>query len=325
MVDIRHSLATFLRSRRDRLTPADMGIISSGRRRAPGLRREEVAQLAGVGLTWYTWLEQGRDVHPSESVTRAIGRTLGLDCDEMSYLLTLTGHPHRFDLLARAEILPGHLAILDQMLPHPVCIHDARFDLYAYNRTYRFLLTDLNQIAAGDRNYMVQFFTNPEWHRRFCDFDETARSLVGRIRSRIAHQPGDPAWTELVDRLQRESADFARIWAEHEVSAPAQLQKVIDNPLVGWLTLDLTRMPLGERSGGRIGILTPKDDQTTNRLYQLDRNVCDEPVRWVRDDDPRPALTQLVDHRIDHRGDQRDHVDPDQGVPSKINNVSALP
>ena len=287
-MESRQALAEFLRNRRDRLTPADVGIVSSGRRRAPGLRREEVAQLAGVGVTWYTWLEQGRDVHPSESVTRAIGTALRLDCDEIAYLLALTGYPRRLDLLARAEILPGHLELLERMLPNPVCIHDARFDLYAYNRAYRYLILDLNAIPIEDRNYATLFFTNTGWRERFSDRDTLGRSLVGRIRSRVAQQPGDPSWQQLVDDLGQRSAEFRRLWEAQAVGDTQELIKIIDNPLVGGLRLDLARMPLGETSGSRIGMLTALDEKTADRLDELDRIVGSEPAVWVRD---RPATT----------------------------------
>lgn len=289
VVDTRQALGAFLRSRRDRLTPADVGIASSGRRRAPGLRREEVAALAGVGVTWYTWLEQGRDVHPSESVTRAIGRALRLDCDETAYLLALTGYPRRLDLLARAEILPAHLELLERMLPNPVCIHDARFDFYAYNRSYRFLITDLNGYPLADRNYATLFFTDPQWRDRFGDQDALGHSLVGRIRSRIAHQPGDPAWQELIETLQRRSPEFRRIWQHQTVTDLQEMRKVIANPLVGELRLDLSRLPLGETSGSRIGILTAADAQTADRLAELDRRVAAEPAVWVREEQVQRA------------------------------------
>lgn len=283
VVPARQALASFLRSRRDRLSPADVGIISSGRRRAPGLRREEVAQLAGVGVTWYTWLEQGRDVHPSESVTRAIGRALRLDCDETAYLLTLTGYPRRLDLLARAEIMPGHLELLERMLPNPVCIHDARFDFYAYNRSYRFLVEDLNTFPLEDRNYATLFFTNSRWRQRFGDRETLGNSLVGRIRSRIAHQPTDGSWQELVDSLHQRSAAFRQLWQRQTVTDAQELRKIIDNPLVGELRLDLVRLPLGDTSGSRIGMLTAADPETADRLVELDRMLAAEPALWVRE------------------------------------------
>ncbi|SDS81066.1 Helix-turn-helix domain-containing protein [Microlunatus soli] len=295
-MEARQALGAFLRSRRDRLSPAAAGIVSTGRRRAPGLRREEVAQLAGVGVTWYTWLEQGRDVHPSESVTRAIGRALQLDCDETAYLLALTGYPRRLDLLARAEILPGHLELLERMLPNPVCIHDARFDFYAYNRSYRFLVSDLNAIPEADRNYASLFFTDDGWRSRFGDRDTLGQSLVGRIRSRIAHQPGDPSWQELITSLRDRSTEFRRIWQGQIVTDVQEMIKVIDNPLVGELRLELSRLPLGETSGSRIGMLTAADPQTTDRLAELDRLVGDEPAVWVRDAEAvDPATTERLD------------------------------
>jgi transcriptional regulator with XRE-family HTH domain len=315
VVQTRQALAAFLRSRRDRLTPADVGLVTSGRRRAPGLRREELAQLAGVGVTWYTWLEQGRDVHPSEAVTRAIGRALQLDCDETAYLLTLTGYPRRLDLLARAEILPAHLELLEKMSPNPVCIHDARFDFYAYNRTYRFLVSDLNRYPLEDRNYATLFFTDAQWRSRFADRDTLGHSLVGRIRSRVAQQPSDPSWQDLVAVLQQRSEEFRRTWQGQTVTDAQDMVKVIANPQVGQLRLRLARLPLGETSGSRIGLLTADDPQTTERLLELDRIVGSEPLLWVRDDpaDARtPAPTQRgnstcqrqhITHQVDATGD----------------------
>src|SRR5690348_8325141 len=146
----RQELADFLRSRRERIAPEQVGLPPGGRRRTPGLRREEVAQLAGVGVTWYTWLEQGRDIRVSEQVLDAVGRTLLLDQHEVRHLHTLGGTSRPNLALECAAVSPRSLAILAQLSPFPAAVQNTRFDVLAYNRTYARMVADLDALALED-------------------------------------------------------------------------------------------------------------------------------------------------------------------------------
>ncbi len=145
----RQELGTFLRSRRERISPQQVGMVSSGRRRTPGLRREELAQMAGVGVTWYTWLEQGRDINVSGQVLEAVCRALLLDPSERAHVMNLAGvDDHANAILGECRALsPSVQIMLDQLAPFPASVTNARFDLLAFNHVYCRLITDLREVA----------------------------------------------------------------------------------------------------------------------------------------------------------------------------------
>src|SRR4051794_9201609 len=168
----RDELASFLRNRRERITPLDVGLPVVGRRRTPGLRREEVAQLAGVGVTWYTWLEQGRDIHPSPEVLEAIARTLQLDRTERQHLLTLAGAP--FDPASGPACYaasPTVRSLLDQLEPFPAVVQNSRYDLLAYNGAYGHLVVDLDELPPEDRNSLWLLATHPAYRAALPDWE----------------------------------------------------------------------------------------------------------------------------------------------------------
>src|SRR5262245_559866 len=148
----RDELGVFLRSRRARITPKEVGLPLVGRRRTPGLRREEVAQLAGIGVTWYTWLEQGRDINASEQVLSAIARTLRLDRHERSHLFALAGALAPPSNRACNTVTPAMRMMLSQLDPFPVMVRDARCDMLDYNHGYAWLMGDVDAIPLEDRN-----------------------------------------------------------------------------------------------------------------------------------------------------------------------------
>jgi transcriptional regulator with XRE-family HTH domain len=265
----RHELATFLRSRRERITPEDVGLPPGSRRRTPGLRREEVAQLAGVGVTWYTWLEQGRDINASAQVLEAVARTLRMDHQERQHLFRLAGiAPLAAD--AECAMLPGHMQdVLDQLSPFPALVSSPRFDLLAYNRAYNYLVDDVDRIPAEERNLIWLFFTHPAWHRVCDGWDAAGNHLVAQLRSSMATHLDDPLWTELVDRLLAASPEFARRWERHDVTAGAIPVKRFRNPLVGELQLNATKLWLGRAGVAQLTTYSPADAETRLRLERL--------------------------------------------------------
>src|SRR4249919_2735830 len=159
----RHELAAFLRSRRERITPEDAGLPGGYRRRTAGLRREEVAQLSGVGVTWYTWLEQGRPIRASVQVLEAVARTLQLDPIERRHLFRLaevpdTTHPDESGPVLRPQVQ----VILDGLNPMPVSVLTERFDILAWNAAYEVLFPRTAEVPAAERNTLLQAFTRPE-------------------------------------------------------------------------------------------------------------------------------------------------------------------
>ncbi|MFE3460971.1 helix-turn-helix transcriptional regulator [Nocardiopsis aegyptia] len=283
----RRELAAFLRSRRERVTPADVGLPVLGRRRTPGLRREEVAQLSGVGVTWYTWLEQGRPINASDQVLNAVARALRLDPDEHAHLLSLAGSEATLDDTSHHAVTEDHLTVLEQLLPLPACIQTTRFDVLAYNRAYRHLISDIEQWPTRDRNCAVLNFLDPLWAERYEDHALVSASIVARLRASMAGHFDDPRWLGLVDRLRGGSALFQELWDRRDVRRSDTRVKGFHNPWVGLLRTRFTRLWLDRSRSVQLVTITPVDDLTRRRLADLAEAVAaDAPVAARR-----PAAT----------------------------------
>lgn len=266
----RRELGDFLRNRRERLTPEQAGLPSTGRRRTPGLRREEAAVLAGVGVTWYTWLEQGRTINVSMQVITAIGRALRLTDEESQHLLRLAGmQPAEPEAVTcDPAMLTAFQPVLDKLDPYPACLQTPLFSVIAYNRTYRHLFTDIDAIPAADRNCAVKFFTDSSWRDRFVDADVVATRMVARMRTAASTGANGAEAALVIGRLLDQSDEFARLWRRHDVLLQHYEVKRLDNPLVGRLSLSFVSSQVAE-TGHRMTIMIPEDDQTRDRLERL--------------------------------------------------------
>ncbi|WP_458683086.1 helix-turn-helix transcriptional regulator [Prescottella equi] len=273
--ETRRELGSFLRTRRERLTPDQVGLPDTRRRRTPGLRREEVAVLAGVGVTWYTWLEQGRPINVSTQVLTAVGRALRLDDTERRHLERLAGvRPQPVEPLALDTSLAGaYQPVLDKLDPYPACLQTSTFDVMAYNRAYRFLFTDIDQIPLEERNCALQFFTDADWRRRYVDDGIVASRMVAQLRAVVGNTAGSTA-AQTIGHLQQRSEEFAQLWDRHEVMLPHVETKRLDSPLVGLLQLNFVSTNVAE-TGHRLTIMTPADETTSNRLTQMSKHIAD--------------------------------------------------
>jgi transcriptional regulator with XRE-family HTH domain len=269
----RRELGAFLRSRRERLRPEHVGLPPSRRRRTPGLRREEVAQLAGVGVTWYTWLEQGRDIHPSAQVLDAIARTLQFDAHEHSHLFTLAGVATTTIADECHGLCPTVQPLLDQLEPFPACAVNARLDLLGYNRVYGSFFDDLDTMPIEDRNLLWLSFTHPDWRRAIVDWDDSVGRMVAEYRAEMAEHLDDPAWKAMVARLHRASPEFTSLWERHDVQAVESRTKRAMHPTAGLLLIDYTNLWLDQRHGTRIIAFTPADERTRRRLEALHESL----------------------------------------------------
>lgn len=265
----RHELASFLRNRRERITPEQIGLLTSGRRRTPGLRREEAAQLAGVGVTWYTWLEQGRDIAPSAQVLDAIARTLALDLHERTHLFGLSGAPDPANAERCHAVRDTVRLLLDQLEPFPASVVNGRYDLLAYNRTYQAVVGDLDSLRAEDRNALWRLFTEPSARARIVDWDEAAERMVASFRAAMANHMGEPAWKCFLARMLGASPEFVEIWERHDVRPIQRMTKRMFSPEVGLLQLESTSLWIAESVGVRMVTYTPLDDETRARLEAL--------------------------------------------------------
>jgi transcriptional regulator with XRE-family HTH domain len=265
----RQELGRFLRSRRERITPQQVGLTAAGRRRTPGLRREELAQIAGVGVTWYTWLEQGRDINVSAQVVDAICRALLLDPHERAHVLTLAALDNHEVQQECRSLSPALHLMLDQLAPFPASVANARFDLLAYNQPYRRLVADLDALPAEDRNTLWLLFTDARWRRAIVDWEETVGRMVAQYRRNMADHVGEALWKDLVRRLTEASPEFKTMWARRDVLGVENRTKLLLNEHVGLLRLDYTSYWTGPNSGTRLIVYTPLDDEARRRLEKL--------------------------------------------------------
>ncbi|MFI1920146.1 helix-turn-helix transcriptional regulator [Nocardia sp. NPDC020380] len=262
----RQELATFLKSRRARILPADVGLPVGLRRRTPGLRREEVAQLAGVGVTWYTWLEQGRDIKVSVQVLNAISRTLALDGAEHAYLYRLADVPAIPSPAGDEPVLEELQVILDHMHPLPAALLSARYDLLAHNDAYAVLCPGF---VSGERNVLRKVFLTADCCNPYISQPEHLARMVGYLRAAYARFLQDPEWTTFIDDLCAESPMFSTLWKRNDVALPSVRTRMIRHLAVGELEMVMTAMSLPAIAGAWMQIWTPADEKGWAQLHAL--------------------------------------------------------
>ena len=229
-------LGNLLRARRERLQPADVGLASGARRRTPGLRREEVAQLASISATYYAFLEQGRDIRPSGQVLDALSRALRLSPAERAHVHTLAGGGTAPAQVAEA-LAPGVQELVARLQPDPAYVTGRRFDVLAANPAARLLWTDWAALPAPERNMLWWTFTEPAARGVLVEWETEASALLARYRAAAARHPGDPAFDELTDRLHHASPDVRAWWPRHDVASLGSGTKRLRHPTLGELEL----------------------------------------------------------------------------------------
>ncbi len=264
----RRELGEFLRSRRQRLTPAEAGLALGRRRRTPGLRREDVAELAGLGTAWYTWLEQARDISPSPEALRRIARALRLDATEERYFLELALEctPVEFGVSeTRDEIVPHHLEHLIEAIKGPAYIKGGRWDLLTFNRVGDAVF-DYGNIA--DPNVLRNLFS-PQSRARLADWETCARQHVAMFRTDCASMLKDPWVHALVDKMIATSDEFRTWWAAQLVEEIKTGPYEYDHPRAGRLSLSFTILQSADASNLRLVAFLPNDDDTRERIDAL--------------------------------------------------------
>lgn len=267
----RRELARFLRSRRARISPADLG-LPAGRRRTPGLRREEVASAAGVSLTWYTWLEQGRDIHPSVIVLENIANALRLTAEERRYLFTLvTSDDFQTELAPVSDftVTPTLRAILDHQGIYPAYLLGPYWHILAWNQATTVLLRDFSAVPVQDRHLLRYMFRDPGARERIPDWSQRARRLIAEFRADASARLTDPPLVELVAGLESESAEFAAAWNAADVIPRTGGTRRFDHPELGALVLEQTTFRLSAAPEVKLIVHVP--DPATDTAAKLDK------------------------------------------------------
>lgn len=272
--DRRREIATFLRLRRERLQPEQVNLPRGNRRRTPGLRREEVAALAGVSTEWYTWLEQARDVQPSAETLKRIAAALRLEAGEAQHLLTLAGHNGEAGGNGHAHpgsVTPRVRRLLEQFGHCPAWVHGQRWDFLAWNRAATVIHDDLDTAHGFERNAVYRLFTNARMRSMLVDWERHARDVVAKLRVAHARYVDDPWFNELVFELRTKSDEFARWWNEHNVQLPQGGVKRYRHPEAGLLSFEFTHLEIaGEPfEAAHLVAYVPADDVTRQRMAEL--------------------------------------------------------
>jgi transcriptional regulator with XRE-family HTH domain len=232
-------LADFLRTRRTRLRTGGVALAAHRRRRTPGLRREEVAQRAGISIEWYVKLEQGRAVSPSDETLDALGRALELDTVERVHLRSLVGKAKNPPF--RREAAPAPLRRLVECLSQPAYVTGQRWDLLAWNRAAVDIFGDFGRLPIQERNILIFMLTSPDARRLFgADWAKEARRVVSLFRAAHDLWTGDDAFTEIVGRVQAGCPEFRAWWDAHDIAAPVSGTKLLHHPVRGPLRFEYT-------------------------------------------------------------------------------------
>jgi len=241
-MDRRAELGEFLRARREALQPADVGLPISGRRRTPGLRREEVALLAGVSVTWYTWLEQGRRINASRDVLLALARTLHLDDAGRGHVLALASGATTEAVERIVEAPDAVVRLITSMEPAPAYVLGPRWEILAWNTSEELLYPTLRSLEDGTRNLLWVMFCDPAARSLIADWEVRARSTLAEFRASTSLLFDDPVMIDLIERISAESAEFSAWWPLHDVAGFQTRLRRYNHPRAGSLVFEYQQL-----------------------------------------------------------------------------------
>ncbi|MFI1968360.1 transcriptional regulator [Streptomyces cinnamoneus] len=267
----RRELGAFLRSRRERTTPEQVGLPRSSRRRTPGLRREELALLAGISATWYTYLEQGRDIRASDQVLDALASTLRLDRNERAHLRQLAGHAPAVEIEEPEQLTAAVAAVPLLLQPNPAYVIDGTYDVLSLNPAADELFPHLT--SAGDRraNMARWVFLEPAAREVLADWEAEARGLLARLRTLAGRHHDDTRYTTLIDELTAASPEARTWWPRHDVQARHSGRKRLRRPGHGVTTFAYTAFHVAERPEHTLVIYTSEQEATPTGGRAADR------------------------------------------------------
>jgi transcriptional regulator with XRE-family HTH domain len=254
----RKELGLFLRARRDQAVRADYGLPPIARTRERGLRREEVAFLSGVSVTWYTWLEQGRDISPSRQVLEAAGRALHLSDMGLDYVLSLGGYATASRGSSEAATAPAHVQrLLDALDPNPSFALFPDWGVAGWNKAYAALFPNIATVSAADRNLLWLVFTDPYVRDLLPDWEVTSKRFLAAFRAETGQRLGDVDVKNLVERLKEASPEFREGWDRYDILGFESRERLFRHPGVGVLQLEHHQLSPSDRPDLRLVVYTP--------------------------------------------------------------------
>lgn len=264
----RAALGAFLRSRRERLTPSDLGLPASPRRRTPGLRREEVALLSGVSVSWYSWLEQGRPIAASRQVLDALAGTLRLTAAERHHVLTLAGEAEPAPTAPEGCPAVGdHLrATVEALFPLPACLLDRHWDILAHNPAEAALYDGFEELPATRRNFIWLYFGWLPMRTLVKNWETEASAILAQFRASADRHPTDPRFADIVADVTAVDPDFPDRWRRHDVAAFNPALKRFDHPALGFLTFRPAKLIAAEDPDLHLVVRHPADPSTRRAL-----------------------------------------------------------
>ncbi|MFI7530260.1 helix-turn-helix transcriptional regulator [Nocardia salmonicida] len=268
----RRELAAFLRARRARLRPESVGLPSAGRRRrVPGLRREEVANLSQVSYSWYTRLEQGQDVQATAEVIDSIAAALQLGGAEHRHVRRLAGLPAGPHPFPRRDDAADEQArkLLEGLLPAPAYVIGPRFDYLAWNDAMLAVFCDIGELPPHRRNVLWATFAVPKVRSALADWEQHARATIGQFRAEAAAHPADTRYSRMAEELAAVSPEFRHWWPEHEVVRAAAGTQEFRHPRVGLLTTYLMQLRLIDRPSLKVVVHLPASPSEVEKLETL--------------------------------------------------------
>jgi transcriptional regulator with XRE-family HTH domain len=257
----RQELSNFLRTRRARIRPEEAGLPPATRRRTPGLRREEVAQLAGVSTTWYTWLEQKRPIRASTKVLNSLAMVLRLDDLERAQLFRLASQEPEPTAVRQPErVSPLLERIVTSQNGYAIVVLNQRWDLLAWNQMARAFWMDFDRVPPGERNFVGLCFTNSEMRSRLVDWPSRGRDILARFRADYGRNTGDMRFVRLVESLKAVSRDFAQWWVHHDLIPHAEGRKLYNHPAVGRVRGEHITLSVSDNAALKIIVVAPSAD-----------------------------------------------------------------
>jgi hypothetical protein len=269
----RRELGAFLRSRREATDPRDIGVPPGARRRTPGLRREELSLLAGVSLTWYTWLEQGRDISVSRSVIDSLAAVLRITGDERVYLYSLAGLWLAGESPHRDAVDPVLAQLIQHLMPNPASIIDQWWDIYECNASFDWLLGGIRSLPLNERNLIRLAFGRIQHDQLVSGWSGVAGDLVGQLRTHRARHPNDPRGEQLVEEMLASSSMFKELWESHAIRQFRSSEVMIEHPTAGPLYFNFTKLATADDESQQLVVYLPRTPETSDAL----RRHCAQP------------------------------------------------